>query len=300
MKIYRTVEAVPSRLEGILQVLRSAGGKGYSRDTLLQLMQPAPLRRKEDADTLAKNSLEALFELSTDGINLIVEKSDERGQQRVVLGDALASCKDSQFSSLARRALRTAVVRANVDGRANQFAELLAWLKWIPANDMPEGHAALKMRLQGSKLDLEAYGLNSDARWDNVIYWARYVGLLWQWKDESCRGMVADTTEFMREHTSTLLGGGPVSFADFRKRLGSLCPALDGGEVHARISDVLAEAKAIPRDHGVRVSPAVSLGLRSLREAGVLDYGCPNDQREFFLMTGDEKVAFVTGVGARR
>jgi hypothetical protein len=300
MKIYRAVEAVPSRLEGILQVLRSAGGKGYSRDTLLQLMQPVPLRRKEDADTLAKNSLEALFELSADGVNLVVEKGDERGQQRVVLGDVLAACNDSQFSSHARRALRAAAVRATVDGRANQFAELLAWLTWIPANSMPEGHAALKMRLQGSKLDLEAYGLNNDARWDNVVYWARYVGLLWQWKDESCRGLVVDAAEFIRQHTSTLLAGGPVSFVEFRNRLGSLCPALDGGEVHARMSDVLAEENVIPRDHGVRVSPAVSLGLRGLREAGVLDYGCPNDQREFFLMTGDEKIAFVTEGGARR
>jgi hypothetical protein len=300
MKIYRTVEAVPSRLEGVLHVLRSAGGKGYSRDTLLHLMQPAPLRRKEDADTLAKNSLDALFELSADGDNLVIEKTDERGQQRVVLGDVLASCKDPQFSSEARRALRAAAIRATVDGRPNQFAEVLAWLKWMPAHDMPEGHSALKTRLQASKLDLEAYGLNNDARWDNVVYWARYVGLLWQWKDESCRGLVLDAAEFIREHTSTLLEGGAVPFVEFRQRLGSLCPALDGGEVHARISEGLAEAKMIPRDHAARVSPAVSLGLRSLREAGVLDYGCPDDQREFFLMTGDEKVAFVSEMRARR
>jgi hypothetical protein len=294
MKIYRTVESVPSRLEGILHVLQSAGGNGYSKETLLQLMQPPPLRSSDDADTLATNSLAALFELSGESAGLLGERVDERGQQRIVLADSLRSVRDDQFSTAVRRALREAAIRGTVNGHPNQFAELLAWLSWLPAHDMPQGHAALKMRLKASGLDLEEYGLNNDARWDNVVYWARYVGLAWQWKNEACRGVVVDATEFVREHLPTLLAGGTVAFVEFRARLSALCPALDGGEVHSRISERLAAVSLLSGDYAARVTPALSAALRGLRESGRIHYGCPDDQREFFLMTGDEKIAFVS------
>ena len=300
MKIYRSVEAVPSRLEGILDVLHAAGGKGYSRETLIQLVQPVPIRNKEDADTLASNSLGALLELSDPDNGLVLEKEDERGQKRLLVGPSLRSEDRVGFRASAKDALRTSVLRETVDGKANQFAELMAWMSWLPSHGVPQEYAEWKSRLKANGLDLEGYGLANDARWDNVFYWGRYAGLLWRWRDEKGKGIVPDATEFICDNLTQIHPGGRLPFEEFRTRLGAACCALDGGTVHGRIGTALAASGAIGQDHPRRVSPSVSAALRGLRDLRVLDYDCPNDQREFFLMTGDEKIAFVSDVGARR
>jgi hypothetical protein len=68
---------------------------------------------------------------------------------------------------------------------------------------------------------------------------------------------------------------------------------LDGGVHHERVRRRLAERN---RPHALasdRLTPGLSFALRHLRDARVLDYHCPNDQRDFLLMTRHEKIAFI-------
>lgn len=297
MKIYQTVEPVPSRVIGLLHLLRSHGKQGLTRDALLELLQPTSIRSKEDADTLAANTILALKELSSEETPLIEEKEDDRGQLRLSLAANLLGGSSPRFEAQIRALLERSAFRPVVDGSQNSFATVCAWLLWQTPSKMPQGHSALKTRMQADGLDYEALGLRADARWDVVVYWATYFGLLWQYQDDKCLGLVPDPTSYLSRHLDELLPPtGHVSAHDFKASVGALCPVLDGGVVNAAVADVLAQKSAIALDYSSRISPALSLALRNLRESGLIRYWCPDDQRVFHLMSFEEKVAFVERV----
>jgi hypothetical protein len=294
MRIYQTVEPVPSRVIGLLRVLRMYGKQGVTRDTLLELLQPLSVREKLDADTIGTNTLLAIRQLSSEETPLIFEREDDRGDPRISLAQDLIRIPSDRFENQIRELLEKSAFRITIDGTQNQFAEACAWLLWQTPNAMPQGHAALKTRMQSNGLSYETLGLSNDARWDVLIYWATYFGLLWQYQEEKCCGLVPDPTTLLSRHIDDLLPRkGHVAIHEFKAGLGKICSALDGGIVHSNVGAVLEEKGAIPRDYRNRLSPALSLALRNLKDIGVLRYWCPDDQRSFQLMSQDEKVAFI-------
>ena len=293
MKIYQTFEPVPSRVLGLLRLLRHSDQRGVPRDTVIDLLQPKSLREKEHADTLATNTIAAVMELSTNEIRIIEQQDDGKGKL-LVLGKHLRECDDSQFDDRARALLELAALRPKVGNSANRFAEVCAWLLCLPPVSMPQGHAELKTRMQSDGLSYNEFGLNNDARWDMIVYWAKYFGLLWQWQDERCRGLVPDPTEYTKRHLTELLPlKKQVPIQEFQQNLGRLCPVLDGGIVHDSVASKLAQ-KGVYQNQRERLSPAFSFAIRNLQEEGILHYWCPDDQRVFHLMSGDEKIAFLT------
>src|SRR5438094_3569527 len=87
MKIYQTVEPVPSRVIGLLRLLRSYGNQGLTRDAVVELLQPKTIRTKEDADTLAANTILAVKELSSPENRLTEERDpDLGGPPHIVIG----------------------------------------------------------------------------------------------------------------------------------------------------------------------------------------------------------------------
>src|SRR5438094_9809974 len=87
MKIYQTVEPVPSRVIGLLRLLRSYGNQGLTRDAVVELLQPKTIGTKEDADTLAANTILAVKELLSQENRLIVERDTYiDGPARLVIG----------------------------------------------------------------------------------------------------------------------------------------------------------------------------------------------------------------------
>jgi len=163
MKIYQTVEPVPSRVLGLLRLLRHTEQHGLPRDTVIDLLQPKSLREKEYADTLATNTIAAVLELSTTDPRLIDQQDNGNGKL-LVLGKDLRECDDSQFDDCARALLERAALRPKVGNSANRFAEICAWLLCLSPVSMPQGHAELKTRLKSDGLSYNEFGLNNDAR----------------------------------------------------------------------------------------------------------------------------------------
>ena len=294
MRIYQTVEPVPSRVIGMLRLLRTYGKQGVPRDTLLELLQPLSIREKHDADTIATNTLLAIRQLSSGDTQLLDEREDDRGDPRVSLAQHLMRIPADRFEKAIRELLEKSAFRPTIDGAQNQFAMACAWFSWQTPQGMPQGHAALKTRMHSNGLSYETLGLSNDARWDVLIYWATYFGLLWQYQEDKCYGLVADPTTFLSRHIEDILPPkGFTAIHEFKATLGRLCSPLDGGIVHGEVSAVLAGKGAIPSDYHTRISPALSLALRNLKDMGVLRYWCPDDQRAFQLMSQDEKVAFI-------
>ncbi len=298
MRIYQTVEPVPSRVLGLLRLLHHSEEHGLPRSTIIDLLQPKSLRTKESADNLATNTIAAVIELSTVDVRLVEEKEDDKGQLKLSLDTELFGCADQLFDDRVRFLLERAALRPEVKDSPNGFATVCAWLLWQSPANMPQGHAELKKRMQSDGLNYEELGLNNDARWDMVVYWATYFGLLWQWQDEKCKGLVSDPSMYLMRHLDELLPSkSQVSIREFIATLSHICPVLDGGTMHETVANELTKKGVLPANHRERLSPALSFALRNLKEQAILRYWCPDDQRIFHLMSFDEKVAFIAREG---
>lgn len=263
MKIYTTVEPVPSRMVAVARLLLSAGP--LPEDDLVSLLQP------RENTGIASSTLNAALECG-----LVVR---EKRQCRLADGLFLSQPKPSDLDEELPIVLSRLLLKPKVGSDSNGFAILCAWLLQQPALSTPVDRVGLKMAMQATGLSLDDLQVKNDARWDNVIYWARYLGLVRQTKDEPCAGLIPDPSLFLRRHLAQLLPAGEeVQAHTFRQRLGEICPVLDGGVVREALLPQLA-----PDWPEQQLSDALSFAVLRLEKSGELRAWCPDDQRQFLL-----------------
>jgi len=183
------------------------------------------------------------------------------------------------------------LLQPEVGGKENRFATLCAWLLAQPASWMPQGHGDLQSRLVEQGMDVAYYGVANSSCLDNVLYWAKYLGLIWQAKDEGGKAIVPDPTTYLRRHIGDLLPQGELMDAhEFRRCVGQLCPVLDGGAVRTRVLEKLQQRGATPWPSD-QLSDALSLAIRGLSEVRLLRYGYRDDVRVFLTLSRGERIA---------
>src|SRR5439155_452683 len=102
---------------------------------------------------------------------------------------------------------------------------------------------------------------------------------------EKCVGVVPDPSTLLLRNADLLWPAGQLIAAhDFRASLADLCPAIDGGTVHKQVLATMIAAGSRPAGRDDHFSPALTFALRYLRDCGVLEYWCPDDQRTFLLL----------------
>lgn len=263
MKIYTTVEPVPSRMVALARLLLSAGP--LHEDELVSLLQP------RENTGIAANTLSAALECG-----LVVR---EKRQCRLAEGLFVDRPKPADLDTELPVVLTRLLLKPKVGSEANGFAILCAWLLQQPALSTPVDRVGLKTTLQAQGLSLADLQVQNDARLDNVVYWARYLGLVRQIKDEPCAGLVPDPSLFLKRHLAQLLPAGEeVQAHMFRQRLGDVCPVLDGGVVREKLLPQLA-----PDWPEQQISDALSFAILRLEKNGDLRAWCPDDQRQFLL-----------------
>jgi hypothetical protein len=273
MKIYTTFEPVPSRMLALVRLLLTAGT--LDDVELVRLLQP----RENTAQ--AEKTLDAAHQCG-----LVLRKGKQCSVTPGLFSEGMApSGLDDALPVVLGRLL----LRADVGGEANGFAILCAWLLSQPIQGMPQDRGALKRAIEEQGLPLSELQIQNDARWDNVIYWARYLGLIRQMGDGACVGLLPDPSMFLRRHLAELVpSGADVPAAEFRVRLGQLCPVLDGGAVR----DGLLQ-RCMPDWPASRISGALAFGIERLERTGDLRAWCPDDQRAFVLTPEGRKIAYL-------
>lgn len=288
MKIYEHWEAVPSRVYGLMDLLMSAGRSGMKASTAIDLMQPRTLRSDGKESPIAPNTIDAAIE-----VGLVQCRPDPDGDGK------LLHIADAVYKMLYKQSLQETLpvvasqllLQPEVDGKENRFATLCAWLLAQSGSWMPQGHGDLQSRLVEQGMDLAYYGVTNSSCLDNVLYWAKYLGLIWQAKDEGGKAIVPDPTIYLRRHIHALLPQGEVIDAhEFRCRLGRLCSVLDGGIVRARVLERLQQRGSESWPSG-QLSDALSLAIRSLSEMGLLRFGYRDDVRVFLTLSRGDRIA---------
>ena len=274
MKIYTNVEVVPSRLTALVKLLAAQGPLPPER--LCALLQP-----REDRG-MAQKVMDAAAELG-----VIHETPTGYG-----LTSPFAKLPlDEDDNRSLRRALAPVLLAPEVGGARNGFAVLCAWLLTIELEHVPENHAGLKSALEADGWSLDDLQVRADLRWDNVLYWARFLGLLCRLGDLVTSLLVPDPTEYLRMNADRLLKAGEkIRIGEFQRRLGALCPVLDGGKVRATV------LKLSPRSLAAdTLSPALSLALMRLADRGDLALSSPDDEKTVMHLSGGRgRVAFIT------
>lgn len=263
MKIYTTVEPVPSRMLAVARLLLSAGP--LPEDELVLLLQP------RENTGIASNTLNAALECG-----LVVR---EKRQCRLAEGLFDDKPKPADLDAVLPVVLSRLLLRPKIGSENNGFAVLCAWLLQQPVLSTPVDRVGLKTSIQSHGLSLSDLQVQNDARLDNVVYWARYLGLARQTKDEPCAGIIPDPSLFLRRQLAQILPAGEEVQAHlFRQRLGEICPVLDGGVVRDSLLPKLA-----PSWPDQQISEALAFAILRLEKNGELRAWCPDDQRQFLL-----------------
>jgi hypothetical protein len=277
VKIYTTVEPVPSRMLAVVRLLATTDS--LTKDEILRRLQPASTASDQSgqADKTLDAAVECGLAVKRDGAYLLGQSFSkvERDPDQL----------DEQLPRIAARL----VLVPQINSEENLFASILAWFLSQPLLSIPQDHGGLKNRMEQNGLSLDVFGLRADTRWEMIVYWARYLGLGRQTAEEKAKGLIPDPTMYLLRHLELLLPtNGKVTAETFKKKLGALCPVLDGGVVFARM-----DTRVNPDRSQLQLSEALSFALDRLQRRKVIRYWCPDDQRDFLLTTGGEKIAFI-------
>ncbi|HWD90803.1 MAG TPA: protein DpdG [Verrucomicrobiae bacterium] len=278
MKIYTTVEPVPSRMLAVARLLATTDS--LAKEEILRRLQPLSTATSDQSGQ-AEKTLDAAVECG-----LVVKR-----EVGYCLGQSVTK-EERNPEELEERLpviLARLVLVPQINGEENLFASALAWFLTQPLLAMPQDHGGLKNRMEQNGLTLDAFGLRADTRWDMIVYWARYLGLGRQMAEEKARGLIPDPTAYVFRHLKELLTTkNKITAEMFKQTLGALCPVLDGGAVFTRM-----DALVNPERPKHQLSEALSFALDRLQRRKVLRYWCPDDQRDFLLTDNGEKIAFI-------
>lgn len=291
MKLYTVVEAVPSRILGLVHLLQCAKGYERTREDVVALLQPPSLRKGADGTPDMSNKIIG----AARELGFVDELENARGEPCLRLTELAEAPPIGPPREHWARWIARRVLHDLVEGVSRNLAFVFAWLMMIPGDDTPEDETAWKRRFSGDGFDADAFGLNSDARWQNLFYWSHFLGLTWQISSAKANGVVCDPATLIERFLDEILPPEQEVTADvFCDRLGAIFPPLDGGSIHREVRARMATARGASFDQEDRLSPGVTLALRELRSRERLKYHCPNDQRTFLLLDDGEKVAFVS------
>jgi hypothetical protein len=274
VKIYTNVEAVPSRLAALVKLLAAKGPLPAVQ--LCAFIQP----RKDQG--MAEKIIDTALEFD------VIEPS-AKGYD-LASGFASLLLDEDDDASL-RCALGKALLEPKVKGERNGFAVICAWLLSLDFEHVPDNHAGLKSALEADGLSPDDLQVRSDARWDNVLYWARYLGLIYRLGETMTGMLVPDPTEYLVLNLDQLIKPGEtVRASEFNHRLGDRCAVLDGGKLRAMV--VQGSSRPFPSN---TFSSALSFALERLERRKVLAMSAPDDERSVLHLSGARRrVAFIS------
>lgn len=291
MSVISSLVAQPNRVIIASEFVHSFGDKGAPRDDLEQLLSPSPpqsTQGDEDVDpserggtTMAKGTLTEMQRLK------ILEPTDD---QHLRLNPALAVA-ERKIDWAGRLYDYLFPILCTADkARAHGQDELPDALCWLLRQDptQPLGFGG------GQHYDVLAAqvvagdplfdGIRSDAKYQVMVYWARYLGLAERLTIKPVvEKVIADPTRAIAARLPQLFAEErELTMQTFIQRLGAQIPVLDGGQVWHEMEGRLTAATQA-HDH---LSQATSFALRRLEHAGKIKLKAISDADAWELRVG--------------
>jgi hypothetical protein len=293
MSVISSLVAQPNRIIIASEFVHSFGDKGAPIEDLEQMLSPSPPQsNQDDADvdpsersgsTIAKGVLAEMQRLK------ILEPTEN---QHVRLNPALAVGKSkADWEGRLYDYLFPILCTAD-KARAHGQDELPDALCWLLRQDptQPLGFSggqhydALTSQVVAG--DPLFDGIRSDAKYQVMVYWARYLGLAERLTIKPvAEKVIADPTRAIAARLPQLFADErELTMQTFMQRLGVHIPVLDGGQVWNEMAGRL-KAATLAHDH---ISQATSFALRRLEHAGKIKLEDISDAGAWELRVGRE------------
>ena len=265
MSVITVLPALPGRLRLLFAAVAEEGPIARSKLEKLTLhaargKRGGALDGEGGGSTLFAASLNEAIKL-----DLIREEDDQ-----LQLGAALPKNADVAMAFLTRVEKRL----LSPQDVGSDDIELASALAWFLTRSVAPGLAfGEDSRRQIAKdLDLEdgqaPWGVTNDSRFQNLIYWARFLGLATGLDLGKGKAVVPDPTAAIRRHLNHVLPAAQaIPIETFQRSLALHLPVLEFGTIREAVEARLREQARRPENV---VSESTSLALRRLRRAGAI------------------------------
>lgn len=297
MSVISNLVAQPNRIIVATEFVHGFGDKGASVHNLEKMLTPVPRQQTHAADSIAdtdageRSGTTIAAEVLSEMLKLKILERTEDDNLRV--GAALVTRSPKmEWAARLHDYLFPILTSANAACEHGQ-AELPEAFCWLlqqsttqPLNISVGGHYNI---LAGQMVndDPLCNSIRTDARYQNVIYWARYLGLAERLTIKQAADMViADPTRAIALRLPLLFGDErQMTIQTFVHCLGTHIPVLDGGrvwhEMQGRFRDTL-------QANDKHLGPAASLALLRLQQAGKIKLEGVSDAATWVLEVGRE------------
>lgn len=308
MSVISSLPVIPNRLYLLLKQLALLP-RGISREKLAELMNPPSLSKGKKTNIFSPVLNEAMK------LGLVVELPTENGEKILQLAADIPKLDDeTNFIFLMEKRLLQDLDDDKLWDRG-RFPEALAWflmqnpLKPIAwdKNVLPDVE-----RYVGDQC--EAFELTNKARFQNLIYWARFLGYavkLGFTATEQSEEIDPDENEsqivdFSGTNTTAYVLPDPtaaiarhlpgifrkesqLNVSDFKKAWALLLPVLEGGVIRKALEQQVGTELA-RQDH--TFSRATSLALRRLEQRRIIKLLSLSDADMYVLDYGNDQTSF--------
>lgn len=290
MSVINNFPAMPNRFAVVCEYLHFLGEEGDSLETVEKQLSPlrsADAQEEGVDDGSPRTSMADAVLLEMEKLKLLT-----RSEERISLHPEIRELapKDNDWQMALRPHLFSRMVFPEVAPSFGQaeFPDALSWfLAQDPMEPLPwQGtqHAERIMKQLGENDPLNA--IRNNSRYQNLVYWSRYLGFAERLSLQGADLVVPDPTEAITACIPFIFREGKeMPIQTFMQRLSEACPVMDGGVARRELEVRLTPQLQLKDRH---LSRSTSLSLLRLQKRGVLVFKAVSDAPAFVLDLGGE------------
>ena len=255
----------------VWRYLLNVGGSGVEETELRRLLRPASHQgrlaenREDRSDPMLSGVLSEMRALG------LIER-DESG--KVSLGATSPNGDDGTFLEFVEKRLLHPEV-AEKHGQAKVPGALAWFLVQDPARPLTWSQNYRAEVEADCGPDTGAFDLTDVARFEQFVYWARYLGFAWRLETREANVVFPDPTVALARHLPKVIGGkGATPIQDVMTKLAERLPVIEGGAARLAVESQLPLNKRRPDG---QLSRSTSLAMERLELLGRLVLERPAD-----------------------
>lgn len=291
MSVISSFPAMPNRIAIACEYIFSLGVDGGQRDEILKNLSPLSNGDGEDDNEVASSGKTMAHSVIDEMENLELVLINENSNL-ILAKDFLSAKKTSyDWQSLLQPILRE---RLTDSSRASQFrqddvGDALSWfLSQDPFKPIAKSrqHADF-LREQLQESDPLLITIGNDSRFQNLLYWARYLGFS-EWISIGDNDLaIPDPTRAINYYLPTIFQSQKsLAIGEFVSRLAKACGIFEGGPIRQELEQRLKSAIREER----HFSRSTSLGLARLENQGLILLKKESDAGSWILDLGKEQM----------
>jgi hypothetical protein len=248
----------------VWRYLIAEGESGVDETELARLLRPPSLQRQQSSDeedSAGTMVNQVLTELRALGLI----KRDKNG--KVTPNVPTHDDADDTFLEFVEQRLLNPE-RAEKCGQGRIPAALAWFLLQDPTQPLTWGRNYQANIEVDCGPDVNSFDLTNAARFQQFVYWARYLGFAWRLELQGVNVVFPDPTAALTRHLPTIAGKkGRMPIQDVINKLAQLLPVLEGGTARLAVESYLSQEKRRPAE---QLSRSTSMALECLELLGRL------------------------------